>query len=69
MPEPVMSSWADEIEDNDSTVLPPPSEKVKGDIKTITEFAFNEVTAGGKLQSHLFFLDLNCIRKTIRSEN
>ena len=43
MPEPVQSSWADEIEDNDSTVLPPPSEKIKGDIKTVTEFSFNEV--------------------------
>jgi len=42
MPEPVQSSWADEIEDNDSTVLPPPSEKIKGDIKTVTEFLFNE---------------------------
>jgi hypothetical protein len=43
MPEPVQSSWADEIEDNDSTVLPPPSEKIKGDIKTVTEYSFNEV--------------------------
>jgi hypothetical protein len=50
MPEPVQSSWADEIEDNDSTVLPPPSEKIKGDIKTVTEYSFNEVRGGESCQ-------------------
>jgi len=42
MPEPVGSSWADEIEEGDSSTLPPPSEKVKGDTKIVTEYMFNE---------------------------
>nr|ALS04679.1 eukaryotic translation initiation factor 3 subunit G [Pseudodiaptomus poplesia] len=42
MPEPIPSSWADEIEDSDTTALPPPSEKIKGDIKTVTEYKFND---------------------------
>jgi len=41
MPEPI-SSWADEIEEGDATVLPPTSEKIKGDIKTVTDYMFNE---------------------------
>lgn len=52
MPEPVQSSWADEIEDNDSSVLPPPSEKIKGDIKTVTEFLFNEVRPIAVVDQH-----------------
>jgi len=42
MPEPVGSSWADEIEEGDTTTLPPPSEKIKGDTKVVTEYMFNE---------------------------
>ena len=42
MPEPVSSSWADEIEDSDTTILPQPREEIKGDTKTVTEYAFNE---------------------------
>jgi len=42
MPEPAASSWADEIEEGDSSTLPPPSEKVKGDTKVVTEYIFNE---------------------------
>ena len=42
MPEPVGSSWADEIEEGDSSTLPAPSEKVKGDTKIVTEYIFNE---------------------------
>jgi len=42
MPEPVGSSWADEIEEGDTTTLPPPSEKIKGDTKVVTEYIFNE---------------------------
>ena len=42
MPEPVGSSWADEIEEGDSSTLPAPSEKVKGDTKIVTEYMFNE---------------------------
>jgi len=42
MPEPVSSSWADEIEDSDTTILPQSREEIKGDTKTVTEFAFNE---------------------------
>lgn len=42
MPEPVQSSWADEIEEGDSSTLPAPTEKVKGDTKVVTEYIFNE---------------------------
>ena len=42
MPEPAASSWADEIEEGDSSTLPPPSEKVKGDTKVVTEYIFND---------------------------
>eukprot|EP00092_Neocalanus_flemingeri_P004885 GFUD01005257.1.p1 GENE.GFUD01005257.1~~GFUD01005257.1.p1 ORF type:complete len:310 (-),score=87.79 GFUD01005257.1:128-1009(-) len=42
MPEPVGSSWADEIEEGDTTTLPPSSEKIKGDTKVVTEYMFNE---------------------------
>ena len=42
MPEPVGSSWADEIEEGDTSTLPPPSEKIKGDTKIVTEYMFNE---------------------------
>jgi len=42
MPEAVGSSWADEIEEGDTSSLPPPSEKVKGDTKIVTEYIFNE---------------------------
>lgn len=41
MPEPVGSSWADEIEEGDASSLPPASEKIKGDIKMITSYSFN----------------------------
>jgi len=41
MPEPV-SSWADEIENNDATSLPPTREEVKGNVKVVTEFKLNE---------------------------
>merc|ERR1719347_982755 len=37
MPEPVGSSWADEIEEGDTTTLPPSSEKIKGDPKVVAE--------------------------------
>jgi len=42
MPEPVGSSWADEIEEGDSTTLPPSSEKIKGDTKIVTDYSFND---------------------------
>ena len=42
MPEPAASSWADEIEEGDSSSLPAPTEKVKGDTKVVTEYIFNE---------------------------
>jgi len=41
MPEPV-SSWADEIEEGDPAALPPSSEKIKGDTKIVTDYAFND---------------------------
>ena len=37
MPEPVQSSWADEIEEGDASTLPAPTEKVKGDTKSAME--------------------------------
>jgi len=42
MAEPVTSSWADEIEDSDATILPPSREEIKGDTKIVTDFAFND---------------------------
>lgn len=46
MPEPStdfpQSSWADEIEEGDSTNLPPPTEKISGNTKTVTQFLFRE---------------------------
>jgi len=42
MPEPVSSSWADEIEDSDISSLPPPREEIMGDTKIVTEFNFND---------------------------
>merc|ERR1712107_522306 len=39
---PVGSSWADEIEEGDTSTLPPSSEKIKGDIKMVTDYSFNE---------------------------
>jgi len=42
MPEPVGSSWADEIEEGDTSTLPPSSERVKGDTKVVTDYSFNE---------------------------
>lgn len=42
MPEPVASSWADEIEEGDTSTLPPSSEKIKGDTKVVTDYSFNE---------------------------
>lgn len=42
MPEPVASSWADEIEEGDTSTLPPSSEKIKGDTKIVTDYSFNE---------------------------
>ena len=38
-----MSSWADEIDETDtSLILPPPSEKVIGNQKIMTEYSHNE---------------------------
>ena len=42
MPEPVGSSWANEINEGDTTTLPPSSEKIKGDTKIVTEYMFKE---------------------------
>jgi len=42
MPEPVGSSWADEIEEGDTTTLPLSSEKIKGDTKIVTDYMFND---------------------------
>jgi len=42
MPEPVGSSWADEIEEGDTTTLPPSSTVIKGDTKVVTDYTFNE---------------------------
>ena len=38
-----MSSWADEIDETDtSLILPPPSEKLIGNQKIMTEYSHNE---------------------------
>ena len=37
-----MSSWADEIDETDPTLLPPPSEKWVGNQKITTEYSHNE---------------------------
>lgn len=44
MPEPddKVTSWADEIEEGDTSSLPPPSEKISGNVKTTTEYNLNE---------------------------
>jgi translation initiation factor 3 subunit G len=42
MPEMIVSSWADEIDEDETTTLPPPSEKVIGDTKILTEYTIND---------------------------
>jgi len=42
MPEPIGSSWADEIEEGDTSTLPPISEKISGNSKIVTSFHFND---------------------------
>jgi len=42
MPEPVGSSWADEIEEGDTSTLPTSSTTVKGDTKVVVDYSFNE---------------------------
>ena len=41
MPEMIVSSWADEIEEDDFATLPAPTEKVIGDTKISTEYTIN----------------------------
>ena len=38
----VQSSWADDIEEGDSTTLPAPSEKIQGNKKIVTEYSIND---------------------------
>jgi len=47
-----VSSWADEVEEVDETVLPPPVEKSDGKTKTITEYTLNEDGKKVKVISH-----------------
>jgi hypothetical protein len=42
MPELIVSSWADEIEEDDTSGLPAPTEKVIGDTKITTEYTIND---------------------------
>jgi len=42
MPEMITSSWADEIEEDDLSTLPAPTEKVVGDTKILTEYTMND---------------------------
>jgi translation initiation factor 3 subunit G len=42
MPEMVVSSWADEIEEDDFSTLPAPTEKVIGDTKILTEYTMSD---------------------------
>ena len=41
MPEMIVSSWADEIEEDDHSTLPAPTERVVGDTKILTEYTIN----------------------------
>ena len=41
MPEMIVSSWADEIEEDDTSTLPAPTERVVGDSKILTEYTIN----------------------------
>jgi translation initiation factor 3 subunit G len=41
MPEMIVSSWADEIEEDDFATLPAPTERVVGDTKILTEYTIN----------------------------
>jgi len=47
-----VSSWADEVEEVEGTVLPPPVEKSDGNSKTVTEFTLNEDGKKVKVISH-----------------
>jgi len=47
-----VSSWADEVEEVEGTVLPPPVEKSDGNSKTITEYTLNEDGKKVKVISH-----------------
>ncbi|CAG0896177.1 unnamed protein product [Darwinula stevensoni] len=42
MDQEVKSSWADEVEEGDGGILPPPSETVENGIKTVVEYSINE---------------------------
>merc|ERR1712024_344140 len=42
MSTPIQSSWADEIEEGDSTTLPLPSETIQGNKKITTEYSTND---------------------------
>jgi len=47
-----VSSWADEVEEVEGTVLPPPVEKSDGNTKTVTEYTLNEDGKKVKVISH-----------------
>jgi len=45
MPEKVKQSWADAVENEDGPArksLPQPTEVIAGDVKTVTEYKYNE---------------------------
>merc|ERR1712236_51739 len=47
-----VSSWADEVEEVEGTVLPPPVEKSDGNTKTVTEYTINDEGKKVKVISH-----------------
>lgn len=58
------SSWADEIEEGDSTTLPPPMEKITGNNKVVTEYHINEEGKKVKVVRH-YRIDKKLVSKAI----
>jgi len=63
--EPIKTSWADEVEANDGEEsLPAPVEKLDGNIKTVTEYSYNDDKKKIKIVSH-YRIEKHRVNKTI----
>lgn len=63
--EPIKTSWADEVEANDGEEsLPAPVEKLDGNIKTVTEYSYNDDKKKVKIVSH-YRIEKHRVNKTI----
>jgi len=63
--EPIKTSWADEVEANDGEEsLPAPVEKLDGNIKTVTEYSYNDDKKKIKIISH-YRIEKHRVNKTI----